>query len=167
MSNASMIATIAVRPLEWIEADHSVARMWRANCVLGSFRVKENGSWSGPRGAIGPWIMAGGVDEAKASAETYYRAMVLSCLSHTAGEIEAGGEVAGEPVQEMHELDQRTILREGAIAVEAADKRIAELTVALTEARSDLLGSGFVGPSPDGVGDPEINRIDAALKDKP
>lgn len=42
-------------------------------------------------------------------------------------------------------------------------ERADRLEAALIEARNDLLGCGFVGPSPDGVGDPEINRIDTAL----
>lgn len=109
--------------------------------------------------------------EAKAAAQADFDARILSCLSHTAGEIEAGGEVEIEPVQEMHELEAITepdgmdpggLLIEHALtddrmmsinshksfryeetfgmsgawlrtwrALQAADKRIAELTGAL------------------------------------
>lgn len=131
---------VTVESLEWIEADHSLGRLWRANCIMGTFRVKENGSWSGPRDAIGPWIMAGGVDEAKATAETYYRTMVLSTLSHTAREIEAGGEIAEPTRYDMVKMTGSAMLLPAVrddgewvkyADVEAADKRIAELREAL------------------------------------
>ena len=37
------------------------------------------------------------------------------------------------------------------------------LRAALQSSRETLLQCGFVGPGPHGIGDPEINKIDAAL----
>jgi hypothetical protein len=44
---------------------------------------------------------------------------------------------------------------------------VAKLHVALMQARRDLVASGYVGAGEHGAGDPEINRIDAVLRDAP
>jgi hypothetical protein len=60
----------------------------------------------------------------------------------------------------MNGTESRKKLRE---RIDRQDVQVNAMREALTSARAALIRAGFVGPSDAGLGDPEINMIDAAL----